>query len=192
MTESILAHILVQSVRLVPVLWFSCRCLPRLSPAIRTMWWCDCAQMLSVWLVAVLHYSWRACGFWGHWLTALWGVGVAAWLAARLALRRSLAVRVSPRLKMPVIVGLWRPILLIQKSALEAGVSAELRMALAHELSHLCWRDLWYGLAPVLAQTVLFFHPLVWLAVREYVLSREQACAPKRSLSLERRRTSTA
>src|SRR4029453_102188 len=35
---------------------------------------------------------------------------------------------------------------------------------------------LWLGWVPALAETVLFFHPLVRKASREYALAREEAC----------------
>ena len=49
-------------------------------------------------------------------------------------------------------------------------------MALAHELAHLRRGDLWLGWVPALAEALLFFHPLVRRAAREYALAREEAC----------------
>ena len=52
----------------------------------------------------------------------------------------------------------------------------EERMALCHELSHVKRADLWLGLVPAAAERLFFFHPLVRLASREYLLCREAAC----------------
>jgi hypothetical protein len=49
-------------------------------------------------------------------------------------------------------------------------------MALGHELVHLRRGDLWLGLVPALAERVFFFHPLAWVAAREYLVAREAAC----------------
>ena len=49
-------------------------------------------------------------------------------------------------------------------------------MALCHELSHVKRADLWLGLVPAAAERLFFFHPLVRLASREYLLCREAAC----------------
>ena len=43
----------------------------------------------------------------------------------------------------------------------------DVQMALAHELAHLKRRDLWLAGVPMLTQTLFFFHPLAWLAIRE-------------------------
>jgi hypothetical protein len=52
----------------------------------------------------------------------------------------------------------------------------ELRLVLAHELAHLRRRDLLLGLVPGLALACFFFHPLAWLAYREWATAREAAC----------------
>ncbi len=206
MTLPILFGAFLHSCWLVPMLWLLCLHRPWFSPAMRAgLWWGACAQMLVVWIAALVR---SPIGVHSQWLGALWTFGAAwrllilsaqfrrahrlvresllapecaatntvAWLAVRLALRCPPPVRVSPRPKTPALVSLWRPVLVIPDSTLQAGVGARLQMALAHELAHLRRRDPWLGLAPVLAQTLLFFHPCVWVAVREYVLSREEAC----------------
>jgi hypothetical protein len=67
-------------------------------------------------------------------------------------------------------------VLLLPARELPAMAADDLDMALTHELVHLQRRDLWWGLLPSLAQHLLFFHPLVHLAAREYALAREEAC----------------
>lgn len=47
------------------------------------------------------------------------------------------------------------------------------RMTLAHELSHLQRGDAWWGLVPMLAQSLLFFFPPIWYAARQWELGCE-------------------
>jgi hypothetical protein len=47
---------------------------------------------------------------------------------------------------------------------------------LAHELAHLRRRDLLWLWLFTLGETLFFFHPLVWLARREWTLATEVAC----------------
>ncbi|ASR43246.1 hypothetical protein BEN78_07515 [Xanthomonas citri pv. mangiferaeindicae] len=89
-------------------------------------------------------------------------------------LRRVPTLRISARIASPQLVGALRPTLLLpEQTALD---SDELDMALTHELVHLRRGDLWLGWVPTLARHLLFFHPLVHLAVREYGIAREAAC----------------
>ncbi|MEN4902609.1 M56 family metallopeptidase [Luteimonas sp. TWI1437] len=89
-------------------------------------------------------------------------------------LRRAPVLRISAQIASPQLVGALRPTLLLpDQTALD---SDELDMALTHELVHLRRGDLWLGWVPTLARHLLFFHPLVHLAVREYGIAREAAC----------------
>ncbi|MEE7567722.1 hypothetical protein HH297_15760, partial [Xanthomonas sp. Kuri4-3] len=91
-------------------------------------------------------------------------------------LRRAPPLRLSERIDSPQLVGPWRPVLLLPARRMAHFADDDLDMALTHELVHLRRRDLWWGLVPALAQHLLFFHPLVHLAVREYAIAREAAC----------------
>jgi bla regulator protein BlaR1 len=53
---------------------------------------------------------------------------------------------------------------------------ARLRMALAHEVSHVRRGDLVWGLIPALAQCLFWFHPFAHWCVNEYAQTREEAC----------------
>jgi hypothetical protein len=68
------------------------------------------------------------------------------------------------------------PVVVLPARAVRRLEPDALQMALAHELAHFLRRDLWLGWVPVLAEIVLFFHPLVRKAAREYALAREEAC----------------
>jgi len=83
-------------------------------------------------------------------------------------------LRCSAHIDSPLVLGHFRPVLLLPATA--ALSDDELEMAVAHELEHLRRADLWWGFIPVLARHVLFFHPLVHLAAREYGTAREAAC----------------
>lgn len=91
-------------------------------------------------------------------------------------LRRAPALKISTQIRSPQLIGPWHPVLLLPARELPAMAADDLDMALTHELVHLQRRDLWWGLLPALAQHLLFFHPLLHLAAREYLLTREEAC----------------
>ncbi len=76
----------------------------------------------------------------------------------------------------PLVVGLWRPAIVLPWWAPMELEESELRMALAHELAHLRRGDLWLGLIPGLACALLPFLPPAWWARRQYLAAREEAC----------------
>lgn len=100
----------------------------------------------------------------------------AADLASRLGLRLLPDVRVSDQLETPLVTGLTRPVVLLPAGRFDALSDRQQRMALCHELAHVKRADLWFGCAPAIAERVFFFHPLAYLAAREYAVWREAAC----------------
>lgn len=105
------------------------------------------------------------------------GLQQALQLAAEAhGLARAPQLKISAQIRSPQLIGPWNPVLLLPARELPAMAADDLDMALTHELIHLQRRDLWWGLLPALAQHLLFFHPLVHLAAREYALAREEAC----------------
>jgi len=97
-------------------------------------------------------------------------------LGRELGLTRVPRLLVSERAPSPLVLGLSRPEIILPRRVLDSLSPLEQRMALAHELAHVRRRDLWLGWVPALAQALLFFHPLVRRACREYALAREEAC----------------
>ncbi len=97
-------------------------------------------------------------------------------LALEAGLRRVPRLLVSHEVRSPLATGLLSPVVVLPARALQRLDSEALRMALAHELAHFQRRDLWLGWVPAVAETVLFFHPLMRKAAREYALAREEAC----------------
>jgi bla regulator protein BlaR1 len=97
-------------------------------------------------------------------------------LASRAGLRRVPRLLVSEEVTSPLATGLLSPVVVLPARAVRHLDTDALQMALAHELAHFLRRDLWLGWVPVVAEIVLFFHPLVRKAAREYALAREEAC----------------
>jgi TonB family protein len=94
--------------------------------------------------------------------------------ATRRGLRKPPRLCMSGAVDSPLVVGQLRPVLVLP--AHSSLSSAELDMAVDHELEHLRRADMLWGWVPVLARLGFFFHPLVHLAVREYGIAREAAC----------------
>jgi beta-lactamase regulating signal transducer with metallopeptidase domain len=88
---------------------------------------------------------------------------------------RRVAVAVCERLAAPVLVGIVRPIILLPPAALTGWSLDEIEMVLVHELAHVRRWDNLVNLAQRIVESLLFFHPAVWL-VSGWVRREREAC----------------
>ncbi len=97
-------------------------------------------------------------------------------LCIRLRVRRNVRLIISRSRIGPAVLGVFRPTVLIPARILEGQPPADLEPILAHELIHVRRGDLWVGWLEVLAQSVWWFHPLVWWAGRLVKREAERCC----------------
>jgi cell division protein FtsI (penicillin-binding protein 3) len=105
-----------------------------------------------VWVVGALFVTVRR----------LWG-GVWAWRLSAEAEPVGASVRVSPTIEAPVVVGVFRPVVILP-TASRGWTEERMRAVLLHEFAHVRRYD---GLALLIAQlvcTVYWFQPLAWYA----------------------------
>jgi beta-lactamase regulating signal transducer with metallopeptidase domain len=76
----------------------------------------------------------------------------------------------------PVLAGIMRPTVLIPQDLAERLPEANMRAIIAHELAHAHRRDNLVLLAQRLVQTILFFHPVIWLGGAMMRREAEAAC----------------
>jgi beta-lactamase regulating signal transducer with metallopeptidase domain len=96
-------------------------------------------------------------------------------IARRLGLPRPPPVRVLADAKSPVLVGFFRPQVVLTPELARNG-GARLDHVLLHEFCHVKRRDSLASFACLLVQLVYWFHPLVWLAARRLATWREICC----------------
>jgi len=106
-------------------------------------------------------------------------VGEEALLRLRVQMVKQMGLRKAPMLlahpsEGPLLLGMVHPVIIVPEAML-AGNEEELQLALAHELAHVRRRDILWGWLPVVTELLFFFHPLVYLARREYRLAQEIA-----------------
>ncbi|QDT59976.1 Regulatory protein BlaR1 [Stieleria bergensis] len=110
-----------------------------------------------------------------------------ATIASRLQLSRLPELRQSSNVSSPCLMSTRlisirlfgigaRPTLVLPSSWLRSGAIGPLKLALAHELAHDARCDLPWNRFVYVIRSLLFFHPLVWLATQRYALAQEIAC----------------
>lgn len=97
-------------------------------------------------------------------------------LAGSLRLTRRVAVAVCDRIAAPVLVGILRPIILLPPAALTGYSPDEIEMVLLHELAHVRRWDNLVNFVQRIIESLLFFHPAVWLISSWVRRERETCC----------------
>ena len=101
---------------------------------------------------------------------------LASGVAERLGLTRPVDVRNSNRINGPCTAGWIRPIVLLPESWIQGLSNEQMKLILAHELTHSQYRDsAWDSLARI-TTACWWFHPIVFAIVRQHRLACEHRC----------------
>ena len=97
-------------------------------------------------------------------------------LAVQLGLRRPVRLLLSLRVRVPMVIGALRPVVLLP-AALATGLSAvQLEAIFLHELTHIRRGDFLLNMLQHIVESLLFFHPAVWLISAAVRHERELCC----------------
>jgi uncharacterized protein (TIGR03435 family) len=98
------------------------------------------------------------------------------WAIASLPMPAGVAVRSTPGVMEPGVVGLWRPVLLVPFGIEDDLAPRQLAAVLTHELCHIRRRDNVTAAVHMIAEAVFWFYPVVWWIGSRLVDERERAC----------------
>ena len=97
-------------------------------------------------------------------------------LAKQIGLRQAPRIVTGSNILTPCVAGWLHPTILLPSNFCDTLTPSELRLTLAHEMAHVKRWDLPLAAVPMLARTLFFFNPLVWVAASEWAAVREEAC----------------
>ena len=97
-------------------------------------------------------------------------------LAASLRISCRVGVAICDRIAAPILVGVLRPMILLPAAALAGWDPQQLEMVLLHELAHVRRYDNLVNLLQRIVESVLFFHPMVWIVSGWVRREREHCC----------------
>ena len=138
-----------------------------------------------IWLCGAVAYAGMVIGMRIRWSLRLRHSSVApegaleslfAELSKRLGIKRRVSLLVTSKPLGPVVYGWFRPTLLLPELLWAEKSEETVRTVLAHELVHVRRHDTAVGVLQLAAQTLWWFHPLVWWANREICRERERCC----------------
>jgi TonB family protein len=90
------------------------------------------------------------------------------------AVTGDVGVRYSDRATTPMTWGIFRPVILLPAYVME-WPEEQRRMVVRHEQAHIAAHDWWWQIFARLLTSVLWFHPLVWLAAAQLRREAERA-----------------
>ena len=102
-------------------------------------------------------------------------IGEAEQLARELRINRGLCFVESAQVSVPLVLYLWRPVIVIPEAAAE-WPWGRVRAVLLHELAHIKRNDVHIQTLAQMACAAYWFNPLVWFAANQLRLECERAC----------------
>jgi beta-lactamase regulating signal transducer with metallopeptidase domain len=109
-------------------------------------------------------------------LSEPWIVERMQGLAKRLKMQQHIALFQTNTLAVPAVMGVLKPLVLLPSSLVSGLSVGQLELLLAHELAHIKRRDYLVNILQTLAETLLFYHPVVWWVSKVIRQEREHCC----------------
>ncbi|SNC75006.1 Signal transducer regulating beta-lactamase production, contains metallopeptidase domain [Hymenobacter gelipurpurascens] len=142
-------------------------------------------MLVAVWLLGLLAMTLRLMGGLAYVqrlrryrvqpLSEEWQARLAV-LATRAGLRQPVELLESALVRVPVVVGHLRPVVLLPLGTVTGLSQTYLEAILAHELAHVARRDYLMNLVQSVAETLFFYHPAVWFITACLRTERENCC----------------
>ena len=137
------------------------------------------------WLAGVFLLSFRMFGGWMYTrqlknkftseLADYWQNRFAS-LCREIRISRPVRILESALIQAPIVVGWFRPVLLIPASALTGLTPQQLETIIFHELAHIRRYDYLVNITQTVIEILLFYHPAVWWVSRRIRVERENCC----------------
>ncbi|MBI5916978.1 MAG: M48 family metalloprotease [Bacteroidetes bacterium] len=97
-------------------------------------------------------------------------------LAAGLGLGRTIRLAESALVRVPMVVGWLKPIILMPLGAVNNLTPAQVEAILAHELAHIARHDYLLNLMQSVVEILFYFNPAVWWISSNIRTERENCC----------------
>ncbi|HEV8003679.1 MAG TPA: M56 family metallopeptidase [Planctomycetaceae bacterium] len=96
--------------------------------------------------------------------------------AAKIGLQQKVSALQSGLIRIPAVVGYFRPLVLIPLSVATALPPDQLEALIVHELAHIRRHDYFVNLVQTALETIFFYHPAVWWISYQLRREREACC----------------
>ena len=101
---------------------------------------------------------------------------LAGKLSDEIGYQRAVGVAESALVKIPVVLGYFKPLVLFPVGAVNQLSTEEVEAVLAHEIAHLVRNDFIQNLIQSIIETLFYYHPAVWWISAVVRAERESCC----------------
>jgi beta-lactamase regulating signal transducer with metallopeptidase domain len=97
-------------------------------------------------------------------------------LAQRAGLWQPVQVLTSALVSSPMVIGYFKPVILLPLGAISGLSTTELEAILAHEIAHILRKDYLVNILQSIVELLFFYHPAVWFLSTILRTERENCC----------------
>lgn len=97
-------------------------------------------------------------------------------LKNRLTLKVPVQLFISVKAQVPMVIGFFKPIILMPAATMAQLSPEQLESILLHELAHIKRYDYLVNILQTIVETILFFNPFVWMISSNIRQEREHCC----------------
>lgn len=143
------------------------------------------AYLVAIWGLGVLFFAFRWCSMLlatsrmrkrgTSQLSVEWQERLLA-LKKRMGISRNVGIAQSVQVDTPLVIGYFKPIILLPIGLINGLTTNQVEAILAHELAHVGRRDFLINVLLTGLEIVLFYHPVYWWLMARINEEREKCC----------------
>lgn len=136
--------------------------------ALKSLWLTGCSMIISYWIIA--HISFKKS------LKATSLTKSILSLKIRNTIPKKLAIKQSSHIFSPILMGLFKPTLVIPENFTELYSTEQQELIINHEVCHYSHHHMWANQLALLLLALFWFHPLAWRSYAAFRQDQEHSC----------------
>ena len=97
-------------------------------------------------------------------------------IGAKLRLTKKYLLRISHSVSTPLVIGFFKPVVLLPVKAITGLTEKQIEAILAHELAHVKRNDYLINILQSVMEVIFFYHPAIWMISGRIRKERENCC----------------
>jgi bla regulator protein BlaR1 len=137
--------------------------------------WNLIVMLLFLKIIGGLAYSQRLKSYQTYSMPEKWEAELRQ-LSKKLSIQRSIQILQSAIIKVPVVVGYFKPVIILPLGVISGFSHEQVEAILAHELAHIRRNDYLINIFQSIIEVLFFYHPAIYWISKNIRNERENAC----------------